>query len=161
MCDTSCLASNSAKVFFSIETCSQWCWPVTNICILYFKIDLYMYYILLRILENTDIFLCSIYLLCVYFWYFHTLCIYLYVFMFVIYILDLFTWYVFHIIMHAWVLRCIFSRSSFHIALSFFPMAMSLYKHKTCTKKNTKTYKDNSFKICTMMQFRLLVIDSL
>lgn len=115
------------------------------------------YYVYLR----TRIYFCvCIYLLCVYFWYFHTLRIYLYVFMFVIYILDLFT-YVFHIIMHAWALRCIFSRSSFHLALSFFPMALSLYKHKTCTKKNTKTYKDNSFKICTIVQFRLLAIDSL
>lgn len=67
MCDISCLASNSAKVFFSIETCSQWCWPVTNICILYFKIDLYMYYILLCILENTDMFLCMyIFIMCIF-----------------------------------------------------------------------------------------------
>ena len=77
-----------------------------------------------------------------------------------LYILDLFT-YVFHIIMHASALRCIFSVSSFHLALSFFPMTLSLYKHNTCTKKNTKTFKDNSFKICTIVQFRLLVIDSL
>lgn len=160
MCDISCLASNSAKVFFSIETCSQWCWPVTNICILYFKIDLYMYYILLCILENTDMFLCMyIFIMCIFlvFSYFT----YIFICIYVCYIYFRFVSYVFHIIMHAWALRCIFSRSSFHLALSFFPMALSLYKHKTCTKKNTKTCKDNSFKICTIVQFRLLAIDSL
>ena len=52
-------------------------------------------------------------------------------------------------------------KSNCYFALSFFPVSLSLYKLKTYTAKKKNAPNDNSYKFCTIVEFRLIALHSL